>query len=63
MPDRMSIASRQLGRAPGIAALAPRFVVRVVAIAFATVAGVLVAMSTVFVLETRSVVERNVATR
>ena len=40
---------------------APRFVVRVVAIAFATVVGVLAAVSAVLVLETRAVVERGVA--
>jgi putative nucleotidyltransferase with HDIG domain len=40
---------------------APRFVVRVVATAFATVVGVLAAVSAVLVLETRAVVERGVA--
>jgi putative nucleotidyltransferase with HDIG domain len=40
---------------------APRFVVRVVATAFATVVGVLGAVSAVLVLETRAVVERGVA--
>jgi putative nucleotidyltransferase with HDIG domain len=39
---------------------APRFVVRVVAIAFATVVGVLAAVSAVLVLETRAVVERGI---
>ncbi|MEO5821604.1 MAG: HD-GYP domain-containing protein [Vicinamibacteraceae bacterium] len=47
------------GAAP---AAAPRFVVRVVAIAFATVVGVLAAISAVLVLETRAVVERGIAT-
>ena len=37
---------------------APRFVVRVVVIAFVTVVGVLAAISAVLVLETRAVVER-----
>jgi putative nucleotidyltransferase with HDIG domain len=41
---------------------APRFVVRVVVIAFATVVGVLGAISLVLVLETRAVVERGIAT-
>ena len=41
---------------------APRFVVRVVATAFATVVGVQGAVSAVLVLETRAVVERGVAT-
>jgi putative nucleotidyltransferase with HDIG domain len=45
----------------GVPAPAPRFVVRVVAIAFATVVGVLAAISAVLVLETRSVVERGIA--
>jgi putative nucleotidyltransferase with HDIG domain len=40
---------------------APRFVVRVVTIAFVTVAGVLAAISAVMVLETRDVLERGVA--
>ena len=41
-------------------ASAPRFVQRVVAIAFVTVVGVLAAISAVLVLETRAVVERGV---
>ena len=45
----------------GAPATAPRFVVRVVAVAFATVVGVLAAVSAVLVLETRAVVERGVA--
>jgi putative nucleotidyltransferase with HDIG domain len=59
----MSWASRLgLSRRPDAAATpAPRFVVRVVAIAFATVAGVLAAVSSVLVLETRAVVERGIA--
>ena len=66
----MSLASRlraRLARAapPGLPSPAPspapRFVVRVVVIAFATVAGVLGAMSVVMVLETRAVVERGIA--
>jgi hypothetical protein len=62
----MSLASRlraRLARAapPGSPSPAPRFVVRVVVIAFATVAGVLGAMSVVMVLETRAVVERGIA--
>jgi putative nucleotidyltransferase with HDIG domain len=40
---------------------APRFVVRVVVISFATVVGVLGAISVVMVLETRAVVERGIA--
>ena len=40
---------------------APRFVVRVVVISFATVAGVLAAMSVVMVLEMRAIVERGIA--
>src|SRR5688572_28938595 len=50
-------------RADGQAApaVAPRFVVRVVAIACSTVVGVLAAVSAVLVLETRAVVERGVA--
>ena len=51
------------GRDPldGAPAPAPRFVVRVVAIAFATVVGVLAAVSAVLMLETRAVVERGIA--
>jgi putative nucleotidyltransferase with HDIG domain len=52
---------RGLRQVDGAAAPAPRFVVRVVAIAFATVVGVLAAVSAVLVLETRAVVERGVA--
>jgi len=46
---------------PPEGAPAPRFVVRVVAIAFATVVGVLIAISAVLILETRGVVERGIA--
>jgi putative nucleotidyltransferase with HDIG domain len=55
--SRFGLARRREGAAPP----APRFVVRVVAIAFATVAGVLAAVSSVLVLETRAVVERGIA--
>ena len=55
---------RLLARAtpPGSPSPAPRFVVRVVVISFATVVGVLGAISVVMVLETRAVVERGIAT-
>jgi putative nucleotidyltransferase with HDIG domain len=45
----------------GSPSAAPRFVVRVVVISFATVAGVLGAMSMVMVLEMRAIVERGIA--
>ncbi len=45
----------------GAPAPAPRFVVRVVAISFVTVVGVLAAISAVLILETRAVVERGIA--
>ena len=66
LADRMSLATRLrrlLARAspPGSPSPAPRFVVRVVAISFATVVGVLGAISVVMVLETRAVVERGIA--
>jgi putative nucleotidyltransferase with HDIG domain len=53
----------RLGRVPlgGAPASAPRFVVKVVVVAFATVVGVLAATSAVLVLETRAVVERGIA--
>ena len=62
----MSLATRlrqRLARAtpPGSPSPAPRFVVRVVVISFATVVGVLGAISVVMVLETRAVVERGIA--
>ena len=62
----MSLAMRLrrlLARAspPGSPSPAPRFVVRVVVISFATVVGVLGAISVVMVLETRAVVERGIA--
>jgi putative nucleotidyltransferase with HDIG domain len=62
----MTLATRlrqRLARATpsGSPSPAPRFVVRVVVIAFATVAGVLGAISVVMVLETRAVVERGIA--
>ncbi len=60
----MSLATRirRARRAPGgPPAPAPRFVVRVVTIAFVTVVGVLAAISAVLVLETRAIVERGVA--
>jgi putative nucleotidyltransferase with HDIG domain len=62
----MSLATRLRQRLagaapPGTPSPAPRFVVRVVVIAFATVVGVLGAISTVMVLETRAVVERGIA--
>jgi putative nucleotidyltransferase with HDIG domain len=63
----MSLAARlrqRLARASptgSVPSPAPRFVVRVVVIAFATVVGVLGAISVVMVLETRSVVERGIA--
>ena len=62
----MSLATRLrqlLARAtpPGSPSPAPRFVVRVVVISFATVVGVLGAISVVMVLETRAVVERGIA--
>ena len=62
----MSFATRlreRLARAApsGTPSPAPRFVVRVVVISFATVVGVLGAISAVMVLETRAVVERGIA--
>jgi putative nucleotidyltransferase with HDIG domain len=62
----MSLATRLRSRLarvtpPESPSPAPRFVVRVVVIAFATVVGVLGAISVVMVLETRSVVERGIA--
>ncbi len=57
----MALSSRFLpARRPAAHAAAPRFVRRVVAIAFATVAGLLAAISAVLVLETRTVVERGI---
>ena len=62
----MSLLTRlrqRLARAtpPASPSPAPRFVVRVVVIAFATVVGVLGAISMVMVLETRAVVEDGIA--
>jgi putative nucleotidyltransferase with HDIG domain len=57
----MALSSRFLpARRYAADAPAPRFVQRVVAIAFATVVGLLAAISAVLVLETRAVVERGI---
>jgi putative nucleotidyltransferase with HDIG domain len=57
----MALSPRFLpARCPAADAPAPRFVQRVVAIAFATVVGLLATISAVLVLETRAVVERGI---